>query len=115
MGQNKGNQTELPQVHEGETQTPTRTYASVVVQTEVKEKGVGKHTDRMDKDSTAPRSEVTADPPSPKSHNKDTSVALAPTSRAFIVYGVACIGPMTNKIWEIERAFGRKGGGIIGV
>ena len=115
MGQNKGNQTEVPQVHEGETQTPTRTYASVVAQTEVKEKGVGKHTDRMDKDTTAPPSEVTADPPSPKSRNKDTGVALAPTSRAFIVYGVACIGPMTNKIWEIKRAFGRKGGGVIGV
>ena len=41
--------------------------------------------------------------------------ATAPTSRAFVVHGVACIGPMTHKIREVERAFGGKGGGVIGV
>ena len=90
-GQDKGGQTEVPLVQEGETQTPARTYASVAAQTEVKEKGVGKHTDSMDIDSTAPPSEVTADPPSAKDQNEDTGAATAPTSRAFVVHGVACI------------------------
>ena len=115
VGQNKGSQTEVPQVQEGETQTPARTYASVAAQTEVKEKGVGKHTDSMDIDSTALPGEVAADPPSAKDQNKDTGAATAPTSRAFVVHGVACIGPITHKIQEVERAFGGKGGGVIGV
>ena len=115
VGQDKGGQTEVPQVQEGETQTPACTYASVAAQTEVKEKGAAKHTDSMDIDSTAPPSKVTADPPSAKDQNKDKGVAIAPTSRAFFVHGVACIGPMTHKIQEVERAFGGKGGGVIGV
>ena len=115
VGHDKGGQTEVPQVQEGETQTPARTYASVVAQTEVKKKGVGKHTDSMDIDSTAPLGEVTVDPPSAKDQNKDTGAATAPTSRAFVVHGVACIGPMTHKIREVERAFGGQGGGVIGV
>lgn len=96
MGQDKGNQTELPQVHEGETQRPACTYPNVAVQTEVKEKRVAKHTDSMDIDSLAPGSEVTEDPTSAKDQNKDTGATLAPTSRAFVVSGVACIGPMTQ-------------------
>ena len=115
VGQDKGGQTEVPQVQEEETQTPAHTYASEAAQTEVKEKGAAKHTDSMDIDSTAPPSKVTADPPSAKDQNKDTGAAIAPTSRAFVVHGVACIGPMTHKIWEAERAFGGKGGGVIGV
>ena len=66
VGQDKGGQTEVPQVQEGETQPPARTYASVAAQTEVEEKVVAKHTDSMDRDSTAPPSEVTADTSSAK-------------------------------------------------
>ena len=36
VGQDKDGQTEVPQVQEGETQTPACTYASVAAQTEVK-------------------------------------------------------------------------------
>ena len=43
------------------------------------------------------------------------SAAIAPTSRTFVVHGVAYIGPMTHKIREVERAFGGKGGGVIRV
>ena len=113
VGQDKGGQTEVPQVQEGETQTPARTYASVAAQTELKERGAAKHTDSMDIDSTAPPSEVTTDPLSAKDQNKDIDAATAPTSRAFVVHGLACIGPMTHKIREVERAFGGKGGGVI--
>ena len=69
----------------------------------------------MDIDSTAPTSKVTADPPSAKDQNKGKGAAIAPTSRAFVVHGVACIGPMAHKIREVERVFGGKGGGVIGV
>ena len=31
------------------------------------------------------------------------------------MYGVACHGPWQQKIQEVERAFGRKEGGVIGV
>ena len=41
-----------------------------------------------------------------------TSVHCA---RAFVVHGVACSGPLTHKIREVERAFGGRGGGVIGV
>ena len=114
-GVDKGGQTEVPHVQEGETQTPARTYASVAAQTEVKENGVAKHTDSMVIDSTAPPNKATADPPSAKDQSKDKDTATAPTSRAFVVHGMACIGPMTHKIREVERAFGGKGGGVIGV
>ena len=66
VGQDKGGQREVPQAQEGETQTPAHTHTSVAAQPEVKEKGVAKHTDSMDKDSTAPPSEVTVDPASAK-------------------------------------------------
>ena len=69
----------------------------------------------MDIDSTAPPSKVTADPASAKDQNKDKGAAIVPTSRAFVVHGMACIGPMTHKIREVERAFRGKGGGVIGV
>ena len=26
---------------------------------------------------------------------------------------MACMGPMTHKIWDVERGFGGKGGGVI--
>ena len=32
-----------------------------------------------------------------------------------MVHGVACHGPWQAHIQEVERAFGRKGGGVIGV
>ena len=32
-----------------------------------------------------------------------------------MVHGVACHGPWQARIQEVERAFGRKGGGVIGV
>ena len=71
-------------MQEGETQTLACMYTRVATQTQVKDKGVAKHTDSKDKDSTAPLSEVTADPPSAKDQNKDTGVALAPTTKAFV-------------------------------
>ena len=115
IGQDKGAQTELPQMQDGETQTqtPACTYASVAAQTKVKQKGVAKHTDSMDIDSTSPPTEVTADPPSDEDQNKDIGVTLAPTSRALDVQGVTCIGPMKHKIREVATAFGGKGRGVI--
>ena len=32
-----------------------------------------------------------------------------------MVHGIACSRPRTQKIQEVERAFGRRGGGVIGV
>ena len=71
VGHDKCGKTGVPQVQEGETQPPARAYASVAAQTEVQEKEMAKHTDSIDKDSTAPPSEVTADPPSTEDRNKD--------------------------------------------
>ena len=39
VGQDKGDQTEVPRVQEGETQTPARTYASVPAYTELNRRG----------------------------------------------------------------------------
>ena len=38
-----------------------------------------------------------------------------PTASAFVVHGVAYIGPFPYKRKEVERAFRGKGGGVIGV
>ena len=101
------------------TQTPVRTYASVAAQVEEVCESEGEPTDKMD-----------IDPPgSPKSGKKPQSsqgrtptpkpTQVTPTSghlaRAFVVHGVACHGPWQACIQEVERAFGRKGGGVIGV
>ena len=102
VGQDKSGLTETPQVQEGETQTPAHTYASVAAQTEIKKKGVAKHTDSMDLDTAPTPKEVTAEPPYAEDQNKATGMASAPTSRAFVVHGVVCIGPMTHKIREVE-------------
>ena len=47
------------------------------------------------------------------------AMQATPTSgyvpKAFTVHGVACHGPWQVRIQEVERVFGRKGGGVIGV
>ena len=77
-----------------------------------------------------PADKMDIDPPgSPKSSKKPQSsqggtptpkpTPATPTSghlaRAFVVHGVACHGPWQARIQEVERAFERKGGGVIGV
>ena len=71
------------------TQTARRTYASVVAQTE----DTG---EMMDKSAgTMP-------------------VGDRPV-RAFVVHGVACSGPWAHRSREMEKAFGCRGGGVIGM
>ena len=34
-------------------------------------------------------------------------------AKAFLLHSIACLGPLAAKIWEVERAFGKKSGGVI--
>ena len=36
------------------------------------------------------------------------------STKSFVIHGVACLGPITTKIWEVERSFGKKGARVIG-
>ena len=101
------------------TQTPVRTYASVAAQVEEVRECGGEPTDVMDidppgspKSGKSPQSSQGGTPTSKPTQATPTSGHLA---RAFVVYGVACHRPWQARIQEVERAFGRKGGGVIGV
>ena len=97
-------------------QTDRHTYASVLAQTEEVSVG-GENTDSMDIDTPPPPPRVmtTSRAGSPTGKPWNATPTPVPTCRAFVVHGIACSGPWKQKIQEAERAFGRKGGGVIGV
>ena len=51
----------------------------------------------------------------PTAKNMDKGKDTGSVARAFVIHGMACTGPMVHKIREVERAFGGRGGGVIGV
>ena len=69
-------------------------------------------TDHMDLDPQTPEFIPAATPTAKDPINTPPSAHCA---RAFVVHGVACSGPLTHKMREVERAFGGKGRGVIGV
>ena len=100
------------------TQTTVRTYASVAAQ--VEEVGdEGEATNKMDLDPPAsPNTPTTKGQssgvtPTPKPTQATTTVGHL--AWAYVVHGVTCHGSWQAYIEEVERAFGRKGGGVIGV
>ena len=111
----KAVQTEVKGVLVAGTQTERRTYASILAQTEAVSIG-GENTDKMDVDTPPP---PTNTPTSPAATPSANTTNATPTSshlgRDFVVHGIACSGPWTQKIQGAERAFGRRGGGVIGV
>ena len=54
-----------------------------------------------------------AAPLHPETPRSPTTVGYV--ARAYVVHGVRCRRPMTHIIQEVETAFGRKGGEVIGV
>ena len=70
----------------------------------------------MDIDSPPPPTDKPTSPAAtPSAYTTNATPTFAQLSRAFVVHGIACSGSWTHKIQEIERAFGRRGGGVIGV
>ena len=85
----------------------------MLVQTEGTEERGPDTTDHMDLDPQTPEFIPAATPAAKVPTN--TNPASAHCARAFVVHGVACSGPLTHKIREVERAFGGKGERVIGV
>ena len=108
-------------VAEKEVQTMSRMYADVLSQTEkVEEKvevkrGTGTTDDEEMIDAPVPKPTKWGPAASPLAKNPTINTSTGRTERAFVVHGVACLGPMAAKIQEVERAFRTKGGGVIGV
>ena len=76
----------------------------------------GENTDRMDIDTPPPPTNKPTSPAAtPLANTSNATPTSAHLSRAFVVHGMACSGPWTQKIQEVERAFVRRGGGVIGV
>ena len=97
------------------TQTKRRTYASILAQTEEVSIG-GENTDKMDMDTPLlPTNKPTSPATTPLPNTSNATHTSAHLLRAFVVQGIACSGPWTHKIQVVERAFGRRGGGVIGV
>ena len=111
----KAVQTEVTEVLVAGTQTERRTYASILAQTEEVRIG-GENTDKMDIDTPpTPTINPTSPATTPLANTSNATPRSAHLSRAFVVHGMACSGPWTQKIQEVERAFGRRKGGVIGV
>ena len=112
VGKEVGVQVEAPtiMIEQRGTQVEQRTYADVLAQTEIMVSVVAT-TDRMDLDEPT-TTMIPAAPPAAKDQPLPVPV---PAARAFVVHSVACAGPFTYKIQEVERAFRGKGGGVIGV
>ena len=111
----KAVQTEVKGVLVAGTQTERRTYASILAQTEEVSIG-GENTDKMDIDTPPPPTDKPTSPAATPSANTTNATPIsAHLARTFVVHGIACSGPWTQKIQEAERAFGRRGGGVIGV
>ena len=97
------------------TQTERRTYASILAQTEEVSIG-GENTNKRDIDTPLPPTDKpTSSAATPLANTTNATPTSAHPVRAFVVHGIACNGPWTQKIQEAERAFGRRGGGVIGV
>ena len=110
----KAVQTEVTDVLVAGTQTKRRTYASILAETEEVSIG-GENTDKMDIDTPPPSTnKPTLPAATPLANTLNMTSTSAYLSRAFVVHGIACSGPWTHKIQEFERAFGRRGGGVIG-
>ena len=76
----------------------------------------GENTDKMNVDTPPPPSNTSTSPAAtPSANTTDVTPTSAHLARAFVVHGIACSGPWTQKIREVERAFGRRRGGVIGV
>ena len=70
----------------------------------------------MDLDTPPPSTNTPTSPAAtPSANTTNATPTSAHLARAFVVHGIACSGPWTQKIQEAERAFGRRGGGVIGV
>ena len=101
-----------------DTQTTVRTYASVAAQVqEVSDEGEA--TDKIDLDLPAspntPTMKGKSSGVTPTPKPTEATTTLGHLSRAYVLYGVVCHGFWQAHIQEVERAFGRKGGGVIGV
>ena len=88
-------------------QTMERSYASVVAQTE----DTG---EKMDMDGPSGGDGGQPAGPMTKKPTGTTPVGDHPV-RAFVVHGVACSGPWAHRSRDMEKAFGRRGGGVIGM
>ena len=84
----------------------------MLAQTEGMEGEGPNNTDHMDLDPQTPEFVPAATPTAKDPINTSASVHCA---RAFVVHGFVCSGPLRHKIREVDRAFGGKGGGVIGV
>ena len=109
-GVDSGMQSEEAEMAATGTQTMRHTYASVVAQTE----DTGEVTN-VGGPSGASRGEggQPADPAT-KKPTGTTPVGDRPV-RAFVVHVVACSGPWAHRSREMEKAFGRRGGSVIGM
>ena len=111
----KAVQTEVMGVLVAGSQTERRTYASILAQTDEVSIG-GENTDNMDVDTPPPPTNTPTSPAAiPSANTTNATPTSAHLARAFVVHGIACSGPWTQNIQEAERAFGRRGGGVIGV
>ena len=111
----KAVQMEVTEVLVAGIQTEHRTYASILAQTEEVSIG-GENTDKMDIDILPPPTNKPTSPATtPLANTSNATPTSAHLSRAFVVHGIACSGPSTQKIQEVERAFGRRVAGVISV
>ena len=70
----------------------------------------------MDVDTPPPSTNTPTSPAAtPSANTTNATPTSAHLVRVFVVHGIACSGPWTQKIQDVERAFGRRGGGVIGV
>ena len=120
VGVDKAIQAE-PAVADKEVQSVSRTYADVLSQSEREEekvevkRGTGTTDDEEIIDAPVPKPTNLRLAASPSAKHPTNNTATGRTARAFVVHGVACLGPMAAKIREVERAFGTQRGGVIGV
>ena len=100
------------------TQTTVRTYASMAAQAE-EVSDEGEATDKIDLDppgspnTPTTKGQSSGVTPTPKPTQSTTTVGHL--ARAYVAHGVACHGSWQAHIQEVQRAFGRKGEGVIGV
>ena len=118
LGVDRGTQSEGAEVAAAGTQTTRRSYASVAAQ--AGEEGTTRNKeDQMDMDGLSRGSRGESNMPA-DSATKATEVPAGVTPmvshpvRAFVVHGVACSGPWAHRSREMEKAFGRRGGCVLG-
>ena len=107
---NSGMQSEMVGATATGTQTARRTYASVVAQTE--DTGEKMNIDGPSWAFGGDGGRMAG--PTTKEPAGTTPVGDRPV-RAFVVHGVACSGQWAHRSREIEKAFGCRGGGVIGM